>query len=60
MAVKTRGGKRPNAGRKTVPDKKVSLFIYVPGSYIEALGDTEAKRIAEAAVSRAAKKIIQK
>ena len=56
MAVKKRGGNRPNAGRKTVKDKKVSLFIYPLGSHVETLGSEEAKRVAEAAVSRAAKK----
>lgn len=56
MADLKRGGIRPNAGRKALDDKKVSLFIYVPGSVVRILGTDTAKRIAEAAVSRAAKK----
>lgn len=60
MTNTNRGGSRPNAGRKKVADKKVSVFAYVPESQVEALGGKEAaKEIAEAAISRAAKRKIK-
>lgn len=55
MPVAQRGGVRPNAGRKKVTDKKVSLFIYVPESQLKALGAARAKQVAETAISKAAK-----
>jgi hypothetical protein len=39
---KTSGGKRKNAGRKPVSDKKVQVAFYIEGSKIEKLGGLDA------------------
>lgn len=57
MAKDNRGGARSNAGRKPLQDKKRSLFLWLPGSLIDLLGEDKAKQVGEAAVTRAAKKM---
>lgn len=57
MTKAGRGGKRPNSGRKKAIVKKVPVFIYPLGSEVDALGGKgEVKRLAEAAISKQAKK----
>lgn len=56
--VKSRGGTRPGAGRKASADKKIVVFAYVLQSQVDALGKDQAKAIAEAAITRAAKKVV--
>lgn len=34
-------GKKSNAGRKPVPDKKVQVSLYIPTSQFEKFGDIE-------------------
>jgi hypothetical protein len=56
----TRGGARPGAGRKPKKDKKVPIFSYVEGSYVDAVGGKlVAKAISEKAIIRAAKNILK-
>lgn len=51
MATKKHGGKRPNAGRKEIKDKKEPIFIYVPKSIIKKHGGKPAvKAFAETAL----------
>jgi hypothetical protein len=58
MNKSTRGGKRPNSGRKPVKEKKTAVFAYVLPSDVQTVGGKEsAKSIAEQAITRAAKKI---
>ena len=38
----TQGGKRKNAGRKPVADKKVQVSFYIEGSKIQKLGGLDA------------------
>jgi len=50
--IETRGGSRPNAGRKPVKDKVVTLTIYPRKSAIKKAGGVqEAKRKALEAIS---------
>lgn len=45
------GGKRKNAGRKPIKDKKMQLCVYIRKSRIKALGgEAKAKQIATAAL----------
>lgn len=39
---KTKGGARPNCGRKPLSDKKVQLYVFVRQSKIDKLGGKEA------------------
>jgi len=39
--TKTRGGARPNAGRKPVQDKKTQISIYIRSSKIDLNGGPE-------------------
>ena len=42
MNEKTKGGKRPNAGRKKVDDPKQTISLYIETSIITAAGGKEA------------------
>lgn len=49
MKQQTRGGARPNAGRKPLQDKKQPVPVYIEQSIIEKLGGKkETKKKAEA------------
>lgn len=58
----THGGKRNGAGRKSLNGKKKeSVFMYIPGDEVAAVGGREiAKTIGEQAVSVAAQKKLKK
>jgi hypothetical protein len=44
MKKSNRGGVRPGAGRKSLPDKKVPVPVYIPASVVERLGGKEGCR----------------
>jgi hypothetical protein len=48
----TRGGPRPNSGRKPVTDKKVPLTIYVRESTLNRLGKEAVREIAVDAIQK--------
>jgi hypothetical protein len=54
------GGKRDNAGRKPVEDKKITLAIYPRKSRVDLLGVQEAKEIAVNAIEKAYRKAAKK
>lgn len=62
MHKATHGGKREGAGRRPLNGKKKeSVFMYIPGDELAAVGGREvAKTIGESAVSEAAKKKLKK
>lgn len=41
MKKETRGGARPNSGRKPIADKKMQLFVYVRQSKIDLHGGAD-------------------
>lgn len=46
------GGKRKNAGRKPIKDKKLQLSIYIRKSQIKKVGGiVKAKQLAESAIT---------
>lgn len=41
---KQRGGKRTNAGRKSIEDKKKGVTVYIRESHIETIGGMDVAR----------------
>ena len=56
--IKKHGGKRNNAGRKSIPDKKITVSIYPRQSEVEIVGGIDAaKALAVSAIERKVKKL---
>lgn len=52
MAKKTQGGKRKNAGRKPIYDKKIVVTLYVNESVVEKMGIENLKTLCYEALKK--------